>query len=111
MGQVIFDSVRRCIPQVRKSTSFIQDRGHALLVDAPVAAGNDQYRAVVALAPEDHALGDLRDTDAQRCYRQALDLDALALFQVLDLDDLALRAPSSIQAAHAHHGSVAMHDL
>ena len=41
------------------------DRGHLLLVDAAVARGDDQHRALVGPAPEDHALGDLADRHAQ----------------------------------------------
>jgi hypothetical protein len=40
-----------------------------LLVHAPVAAGDDQHRRVVALAAKDDALGDLAHADAQRIGR------------------------------------------
>jgi hypothetical protein len=36
-----------------------------LLVDAPIARGDDQHRAIVVLAAEDHALGDLPQRHAQ----------------------------------------------
>ena len=49
-----------------RTTELADQRGNLLLVDAPIARGDHQHRAVVFLAPEDDALGHLPHQDAQR---------------------------------------------
>ena len=81
------------------AAELADDRLDLLLVDAPVAGGHDQHRHVVGLAPEDDALGDLAERDAQRIGR--LLRGARGIVEHLRSMRMALVLQQSRDALHA----------